>query len=186
MWTFLEQSYIPSCEQCQRMKVPTTKPLGPLHPLPTPSGCFSSVAIDFVGPFPEEQGFTHILTMTDWLGADIHLVPCCKDITAQDLATLFFDHWFCENGLPEEIISDRDILFLSHSWKYLHKLTGVTLKMSTAFHPQTDGFSEHTNKTLNQCLCITVDSRNQGWVKALPCICFNMMNHHFSIYILTG
>lgn len=138
MRTFLEHLYIPSCELCQKIKSPTTKPVGPLYPLPVPSECFSSVAIDFVGPFPEDEGYTYILTMADHLGADIRLVPCHKDITAQDLASLFFDHWFCENGLPNEIISDRDVLFLSRFWKYLHELTGVALKMSTAFHPQTD------------------------------------------------
>ncbi|KAF7785204.1 hypothetical protein Agabi119p4_1369 [Agaricus bisporus var. burnettii] len=141
MRTFLEQTYIPSCDLCQRMKAPTTRPVGPLHPLPIPDRRFSSVAINFVGSFPEEDGCDHILTMTDRLGADIRLIPCKTNLTARDLASIFFDHWFCENGLPDEIISDRGVLFLSHFWKHLHELTGVQLKMSTAFHPQTDGAS---------------------------------------------
>lgn len=76
----------------------------------------------------------------------------------------------------EEIISDRDTLFMSRFWKYLHELTGVKLKMSTAYHPETDGSSERTNKTLNQCLRFHVDSKQKGWLKALPRIRFAMMN----------
>jgi hypothetical protein len=79
--------------------------------------------------------------MTDRLNADIQIVPTRTDITATDLAAIFFDRWYCENGLPLEIISDRDKLFMSKFWTALHKLTGVKLKMSSLYHPQTDGAS---------------------------------------------
>jgi hypothetical protein len=64
------------------------------------------------------------------------------DLTAEELAVVFFDNWYCENGLPTTIVCDRDKLFVSHFWKALTKLTGVTLKMSSAYHPETDGASE--------------------------------------------
>jgi hypothetical protein len=176
MQTFLEHSFIPSCDSCQRAKAPTVKPAGPLHPLPISDHRFQSVAIDFVGPFPEEEGCDHILTMTDQLGADVRLIPCRASLTARELATIFFNHWFCENGLPNEIVSDRGSLFLSQFWRHLHELTGISLKMSTSFHLQTDGLSERTNKTLNQALRIAVDRHHTGWSKALPRIRFNIMN----------
>ncbi|KAJ3576959.1 hypothetical protein NP233_g65 [Leucocoprinus birnbaumii] len=147
MRTYLEQTYIPSCEECQKNKAPTTKPVGPLHPLPVPDGRFKSIAMDFVGPLPEENGCDQILTITDRLGADVRLIPCKKGLTAPELAELFFDYWYCENGLPDDIISDRDVMFLSNFWKHFMSLLNVDLKMSTAFHPQTDGSSERTNKT---------------------------------------
>ena len=58
----------------------------------------------------------------------------------------------------------------------LHKLTGVKLKMSTAYHPQTDGASKHTNKTLNQAICYHVDNNQKGWLSKLPRIHFAIMN----------
>jgi len=64
------------------------------------------------------------------------------NITVEDLALLFFNNWYCENDLPKEIISDRDKLFVSNFWQALHKLTGVKLKLSSAYHPQMDGSSE--------------------------------------------
>jgi len=50
------------------------------------------------------------------------------------------------------IISDRDKIFMSKFWKALCKLTGVKLKMFSAYHPETDGSSERSNKTVVQAL----------------------------------
>ena len=149
----LEEAYIPACLECQQNKSSTTKPPGPLHPLPTPERRGNSVAIDFVGPLPPDEGFDCILSMTNRLGsADVRIVPTRTDLTAEELATLFFNHWYCENGLPLEIISDRDKLFMSRFWQALHAMMGVKLRMSSAYHPQTDGVSERMNKTINQLL----------------------------------
>ena len=48
--------------------------------------------------------------------------------------------------------------------------------MSTAYHPQTDGASEHTNKTLNQVIRYYIDNNQKGWLAKLPCIHFAIMN----------
>jgi hypothetical protein len=132
--------------------------------------------MDFIGPLRPDAGYDCILTITDRLGADIRIIPTRMDISAEDLAVLFFDHWFCENGLPLEIVSDRDKLFVSRFWKSLTALCGVKLKMSSSYHPQTDGSSERSNKTVNQSLRYHVDRSQRGWVRALPRIWFNMMN----------
>ena len=109
----LEKSYIPSCSDCQCNKSHTTKPPGPLHPLPIPDECGDSVALDFVGPLPEDDSYNCILTMTDCLGSDYHLIPTRTDTTAEDVAVLVFNNWYCENGLPSDFVSDRDKLFVS-------------------------------------------------------------------------
>jgi hypothetical protein len=132
--------------------------------------------MDFIGLLPLDEGFDCILSMTDRLGSDIRIVPTQINITAEDLALLFFNHWYCENGLPKEIVSDRDKLFLSKFWHALHKLTGVKLKLSSAYHPETDGSSERTNKTINQCIRYHVRRNQTGWVRALPRVRFDIMN----------
>ena len=83
------------------MKMP-----GPLHPLPVPDAHGQSIAMDFIGPLKYDSGYNCILSITDCLGADIHIVPTHIDITVEDLAVIFFDIWYCENGLPLDIISD--------------------------------------------------------------------------------
>ena len=97
-------------------------------------------------------------------------------MTAEEIALLFFNNWYCENGLPLDIISDRDKLFVSRFWKALHVLMGTHIKMSSSFHPETDGASKRTNKTINQMLRYHVERNQTGWVKVLPLICFNIMN----------
>jgi hypothetical protein len=78
----LEESYVPACTECARNKSRTTKPTGPLHPLPVPDHRGDSVAIDFIGPLPQELGFDGIMTITDRLGADVRLVPCRMNMNA--------------------------------------------------------------------------------------------------------
>jgi hypothetical protein len=82
MRSFLENMYISSCNMCQRIKSPTTRPAGPLHLLPVAEKHIQTVTIDFVGLFPEENNCDYILTMTDQLGADVRLIPCKTMITA--------------------------------------------------------------------------------------------------------
>lgn len=109
----LIHTYIPGCMECQRFNSSTHKKCGPLHPLPIPDAKLDSVAIDFVGPLLEDDGFNQIVTMTDRLGADIQIAPCKITDTAEDFALIFFKTWYCENGLPLEIVCDRDKLFVS-------------------------------------------------------------------------
>ncbi len=172
----LENLYILACQDCMRNKSPTIKLSGPLHPLPIPENSGDSVAIDFIGPLPEDWGFNCIVTLTDCLNSDICLIPTRINISAEDFATIFFNEWYCKNGLPLNIISDKDKLFMFKFWKSLHELTGVKLNMSTLFYPETDGTSECTNKTVNQAVHFHVDCNQKGWVRALLVIQFNMMN----------
>lgn len=124
--------------------------------------------MDFIGPLLKDNGFNFILTITDRLGSDIQIIPTVSNVSAERVAELFFNHWYCENGLPDDIISDRDRRFMSQFWKALHKLTGVKIKVSTAYHPETDGSSERTNKTVIQALHYHVEKNQKRWVRALP------------------
>ena len=176
MRTDLENGYIPSCVPCQRNKSSTKKPTGPLHPLPVPDERCESVSMDFIGPLPTDRGHNCILTITDRLGSDIRIIPTSTSLTARELAILFFDHWYCENGLPNDIISDRDKLFMSAFWKHLTIITGIKHKASSSYHPQSNGASERTNKTVNQSIRFHVERNQKGWVNALPRIRFHMMS----------
>jgi len=133
-----EDAYVPSCDDCQCNKGQTHKPTGPLHPLPVPDTIFDSVAIDFIGPLPPDEGFNSLITMTDRLGANIRILPSHNDLMAKKFAVIFFDHWYCENGLLLNIVSDRNKLLVSKFWKALTKLTRIKLKMSSTYHPETD------------------------------------------------
>ena len=78
--------------------------------------------------------------------------------------------------VPLNMISDCDKLFMSKFWKQLMLLTGIKHRASFSYHPQSNGCSERTNKTVNQCLRSHVGRNQSGWVKALPLIYFQIMN----------
>ena len=146
----LEMVYVLGCIDCQKNKSQTTKPARPLHPLPVLDKQGDSVAIDFMGPLPIDRGFNMICSMTDHLGSDIQLIPTISMLTADGMALLFFNHWYCKNGPLLMTICDWNKLFISLFWKVLYKLIGVSVKMSSAYHPETDGVSEWMNNTVNQ------------------------------------
>src|SRR6184192_3899195 len=93
----------------------------------------------------------------------VHFIPTEMTATAPKTAKLFFDHIFRLHGLPKAIISDRDAKFTSRFWKTLFQLIEVKLAMSTAFHPQTDGQTERTNRTLEDMLRAFTNYQQTNW-----------------------
>jgi len=87
-----------------------------------------------------------------------HFIALGHPYTATSVARAFFQNIVRLHGFPTSIVSDRDPVFTGHVWRDLFKQAGVQLRMSTAFHPQTDGQSEAVNKTIAMYLrCITGD-----------------------------
>ena len=94
-------------------------------------------------------------------------------------ARLFFNNIFKLYGLPETIVSDRDVTFTSLFWTELFRLSGTKLAFSTAYHPQSDGQTEVVNRTIEMYLrCFTSD-RPHRWFQWLPWVeyCYNTSYH---------
>ncbi len=104
----LEEGYIFSCLECQWNKSSTNKPSEPLHLLPILDDRCQSIALDFISPLSEDKGYNCILTRTDHLNSEFHLISTWTDIIAKELAFIFFDKWYCESDLPLQLISDCD------------------------------------------------------------------------------
>jgi len=66
-------------------------------------------------------------------------------------------------GLPESIISDRGPQFVAGLMRELNEMLGINSKLSTAFHPQTDGQTERVNQELEQYLRMFIDHRQEQW-----------------------
>jgi len=77
--------------------------------------------------------------------------------TAEGLARMFRDNMWQLHGLSESIISNRGPQFAVGVIKKLNKLLGIDTKLSTAFHPQTDGQTERINQELEQYLRMFID-----------------------------
>ena len=97
-----------------------------------------------------------------------HFVPCKKTITGEDTAKLFIDNIYQYHGLPDDIVSDRGPQFVSKFWQSLFKILKVEIKLSSAFHPQTDGQMERVNQVLEQYLHCTINYQQDNWTSLLP------------------
>ena len=63
-----------------------------------------------------ERGFDAILTGVDKFSKLVVLVTVTSAMDAATCARVFFDNWVCKYGMPEKIISDRDVKFTSLFW----------------------------------------------------------------------
>jgi hypothetical protein len=153
-----------SCTTCQRNKTPAMSPAGLLQPLEVPSQVWAGISMDFIEGLPKVGGTSVILTVVDRFSKYAHFIPLGHSYTAASVACAFFDCIVRLHGFPTSIVSDRDPVFTGNVWRDLFKLAGVTLRMSTAFHPQTDGQSEVVKKNIAMYLrCVTGD-RPHAWV----------------------
>ena len=84
------------------------------------------------------------------------------------------------NGIPANIISDRDLRFTSRFWQSLQNTLGTQLRMSSAYHPQTDGQSERTIQSLEDLLRTCVLDHLGTWSDVLPLVEFTYNNSYHS------
>jgi hypothetical protein len=164
---------------CQRNKTETLHPAGLLQPLPVPSRVWADISLDFIEALPKVHGKSVLLTVVDRFSKFAHFIPLGHPYTASSVARAFFQEIVRLHGFPESIVSDRDPVFTGHVWRDLFRHAGVKLRMSTAFHPQTDGQSEAVNKTITMYLrCLTGD-RPRDWLDWLPWaeFCYNTAYH---------
>jgi len=74
-----------------------------------------------------------------------HFVATTEGTMVEGLARLFRDNVWRLHGLPESVVLDRGPHFATELTKELNKMLGIKMKLSTAFHPQTDGQTKHIN-----------------------------------------
>nr|GEX30991.1 retrotransposable element Tf2 [Tanacetum cinerariifolium] len=129
---------IRDCNACQRHKPDLSAYPGLIQPLPIPERIWKEISMDFIEKLPTSHGKSVILVVVDRLSKYAHFIPLTHPFTASQVAQVFLDQVYKLHGLPESIVSDRDKVFLSNFWKALFAELKVKLKLSTAYHPQTD------------------------------------------------
>ena len=128
-----------------------------------PEKPWSHISADFITKLPLAQGYDAILVICDHFSKMAHFIATTEKMSAEGLARLFRDHVWKLHGLPESIISDRGVQFTAGMMKELNSLLGIQTKLSTAYHPQTDGQTERVNQELEQYLRVFIDHRQEQW-----------------------
>ena len=157
-----------SCGACQMSKTSNRHRPGLLHNMPIPTKPWESIGMDFVGPFPESDGFDYLWVIICRLTNQCHLTPISVRTTATDLAWYYLRDIVRLHGMAKSIVSDRDAKFTSRFWRELHRAMGTKLLMSTSFHPQTDGHSERVIRSIGQILRSTVTPDQKDWKHRIP------------------
>jgi len=158
--------YIKSCPVCQQFKNPVGLPPGHMHPIAI-SEVFEHLHIDIVGPLrTTDRGNCYIVTATDayskWAFG-----YACPNARTDELISFLDDRVMAVHGCPKSIITDRGSQFTSAKWKEYVTRLGVEHKMTTPYHPQSNGIDERFNGTLVRVLRSYVEENQRDWDEKL-------------------
>lgn len=160
--------HIRQCEVCQKCKGENFSYPGLLQPHPIPQKVWQDINLDFIEGLPKSHNKSVILVVVDRLSKYAHFVSLVHPYTAATVAQLFLDHIYKLHGLPQTIVSDKDVVFMSKFWQALFEVQGFQLHHSSVYHPQSDGQTEIVNKCLEGYLMGMCSDRPKEWAKWLP------------------
>ena len=162
--------YVRNCIACQYAHSHQTKKQGFLHPLPIPAYPMQHICMDFK-EFPKDKhGYDCLFVIIDRLGKDSISIPCHKTIDSRGMAKLFIQWVYRFGHTPESIVSDRGPQFISSFWQEFCRIIGVKIKLSTAYHKETDGQTEIMNRYIDQRLRPFVTFYQDNWSELIPLI----------------
>ncbi|GJY24436.1 hypothetical protein Tco_0398094 [Tanacetum coccineum] len=148
--------YVSKCVTCSKVKAEHQKPSGLLQQPEIPEWKWENITMDCINKLPR------------------------TNYKIERLARLYINEIVARHGVPVSIISDRDSYFTSRFWQSLQKALGTRLDLSTAYHPEIDGQSEHTIQTLEDMLRACAIDFGGNWDTHLPLVEFSYNNSYHS------
>ncbi|KAL0148033.1 hypothetical protein M9458_056648 [Cirrhinus mrigala] len=145
-------------------------PAGKLVSLPIPQRPWSHIGVDFVTDLPNSEGNTCILVTVDRFSKSCKLIPLKGLPIALETAEHLFQHVFRSIWLLDEIVLDRGPQFISHIWKAFFKLLGISVNLSSGYHPQTNGQTERKIQELGRYLQSYCQEDQHSWNSAYSVI----------------
>ena len=169
--------HVATCDTCQRNKAVSQKPGGLLQPTEIPDRFWECVTMDLITQLPQTKtGYDAIAVFVDKLSKMTHIEPCSTTIDAPEFADLLLRTVFRHHGLPRSIISDRDARFTGHFLTTLAERLEFRQRLSTAFHPQTDGQTERMNRVVEDMIRHYVGPYHDDWDTKLALVEFAINN----------
>jgi hypothetical protein len=183
-WSGLKRDvaqFVYSCLTCQKSKIEHQKPAGLLTSLDVSEWKWDSISMDFVTSLPNTpKGNDVIWVIVDRLTKSAHFLPINISFPVSQLAEIYIRDIVKLHGVPSSIVSDRDPRFTSRFPKSLQEALGSKLRLSSAYHPQTDAQSERTIQSLEDLLRVCVLEQGGTWDSHLPLMEFTYNNSYHS------
>ncbi|GBG91191.1 hypothetical protein CBR_g52073 [Chara braunii] len=163
--------YIETCQVCQRDKPRTQAPLGLFKPLLIPERPGESLSMDFMDTLvTSKSGLRHIFVIVDRFNMYARLVAMPETAKTEYAIKLFKENWVRDFGLPESIISDRDVRFTSELWKAAAAEQGTQLQMTSGNHLEANGQAEQLNRIVQHLLRHYIKPNLVDWDEKLALI----------------
>jgi transposase InsO family protein len=157
--------YVASCPECQRTGNISQRNSMPLK-YNLQIDLFDVWGIDLMGPFKNSHGYEYILVMVDYVSKWVEAMPCRK-ASRKESITMIKNVIFPRFGTPRILISDGGTHFTGKNFKKCLSKLGIEHRVSMAYHPQTNGQAETSNRQLISILNKTIWKGGKDWSKKL-------------------
>jgi hypothetical protein len=157
--------YVATCPECQRIGNISQRNSMPMN-YNLQIDLFDVCGIDFMGTFKNSCGYEYILVMVGYVSKWVEAMPCHKASTEESI-TMIESMIFPCFGTPRILISDGGTHFTRKNFKKCLFKLGIEHRVSTAYHPQTNGQAETSNRHLKSILNKTIEKGGKDWSKKL-------------------
>ena len=159
-------TFVKSCDRCQRTGNISRQHELPMKPI-LEVELFDVWGIDFMGPFPISfNGYLYILVAVDYVSKWVEAIAT-RTNDARTVLKFLHKNIFTRFGTPRAIISDEGSHFCNKLFKSMMQKYNVNHKIATAYHPQTNGLAELSNREIKQVLEKTVKTNRKDWALKL-------------------
>lgn len=153
------ENSISSCSTCAKANVPSTLPSGKLGKpavLHVPQWPWSHTAVDLIRSSTLPKAHSHSCCHWTFLTIPALLSPF-------NTTELLFNHVFWYFGLPECIASDCGVQFISQVWRSLMEKLGITVSLTSRYHPQSNSQAEQINQVIGRFLRTLCADNQENW-----------------------
>ena len=157
--------WVKLCDRCQKIGNISSRNEMPLRGIMVVQ-IFDLWGLDFMGPFPPSFGNLYILLAVDYVSKWVEAVACLRN-DANTVVSFLQKNILSRFGTPRTIISDGGSHFANKIFAKLMSRYGIKHVMSLAYHPQTNGQAEISNREIKRILEKTVSLRRKDWSSKL-------------------
>ncbi|KAK6176708.1 hypothetical protein SNE40_014955 [Patella caerulea] len=140
---------IKNCVHCNTSDKPYKSITAPLTPIPLPERVWQKLALDIQGPYLEAKAqHKFVIIMIDFY-SKWDEVKFCSTVTTE-VVIEFLSNVFYREGIPETLVTDNGVQFVSYQIKEFLQRNNITHLRSSLYHPETNGLVERMNKTIKE------------------------------------